>query len=166
MNEKELLNKFTKSMKKYANETAELLKAFDLANLGVDMLNQQEREIYNEVLNDYEFYASDEKCKGPRTENMRGQRITDEKWAFLLSDEDFDRLTKLAHPLFVARNITDDDGYYIVKWYSIRRKAKDELVSFILGNLLPKSMSNEFQKAQSSIVFQDKLIDIIRGCFA
>ena len=166
MNENALLQEFTKSMNKHREEVSELLKAYDLAKLGVDMLRQQEKEIYEEVLNDYEFYASEEKCANTRAKDMCGQRITEEKWDFLLSDEDFDRLTELARPIFVARNITDDNGYYIVNWIKIECDARNELVSFIIDNLLPESMREGFARARYNVVYQDKLIDVIRGCFA
>ena len=73
----------------------ELLKVYDLTELGYQVQEQRCKDVYNKVLSENEFFASRDVA---RTEIEVGERITDEEFAFLLSDEDCDRLNALAHP--------------------------------------------------------------------
>ena len=98
-----------------------------------------------------------------RAEIKVGERITDEKFDFLLSDEDFDRLQTLARPIFVAEGITDENGYFIENWVTKKVHARKTLVEFIIQNIVPSEMRETFWEAKHNIVQTDKLIEIMRS---
>lgn len=138
----------------------ELLKVYDLCVLGYDMQEQRCKDVYNKVLSENEFYAS---LDIGRTGVKVGDRITDEKFDFLLSDEDFDRLQTLAIQIFVVEGITDEKGYFIENWVTKKVQARKELVEFIINNIVPSEMRETFLEAKYNIVQMDKLINIARS---
>lgn len=137
----------------------ELMKTYELAKLGNEVQRQAFNDIYNEVLAKNEFYCN--KGDFERVGVKKGDRITDEGNMWTLDDEDFNKVMALALPLQVERGLTDEKGYYITNWLTIEIGAKNELVNFIIDNILPKSLREGFEKARTSIVYQDKLLDII-----
>ena len=139
---------------------SELLKVYDLTVLGYQVQEQRCKDVYNKVLAENEFYASRDI---ERTEIKVGERITDEKFDFLLSDEDFDRLQTLARPIFVAEGITDENDYFIENWVTKKVSARKELVEFIIQNIVPSEMREKFWEVRRNIVQTDKLIDIMRS---
>ena len=138
----------------------ELLKVYDLTVLGYQVQEQRCKDVYNKVLAENEFYASRDI---ERTEIKVGERITDEKFDFLLSDEDFDRLQTLARPIFVAEGITDENDYFIEDWVTKKVSARKELVEFIIQNIVPSEMREKFWEAKHNIVQMDKLINLMRS---
>lgn len=138
----------------------ELLKVYDLTELGYQVQEQRCKDVYNKVLSENEFYA---KRDCGRCEIKVGERITDEKFDFLLSDEDFTRLQTLARPIFVAEGITDENGYFIEKWVTKKVHARKDLVEFIIQNIVPSEMRETFWEAKHNIVQTDKLINIMRS---
>lgn len=139
---------------------SELLKVYDLTVLGYQVQGQRCKDVYNKVLAENEFYASRDI---ERTEIKVGERITDEKFDFLLSDEDFDRLQTLARPIFVAEGITDENGYFIENWVTKKVHARKTLVEFIIQNIVPSEMREKFWEVRHNIVQTDKLISIMRS---
>ncbi len=139
---------------------SELLKVYDLTVLGYQVQEQRCKDVYNKVLSENEFFASRDVA---RTEIKVGERITDEKFDFLLSDEDFDRLQTLALPIFVANGITDKNGNFIENWVTKKVSARKELVEFIIQNIVPNEMRVKFWEVRHNIVQTDKLIDIMRS---
>lgn len=139
---------------------SELLKVYDLTVLGYQVQEQRCKDVYNKVLSENEFYASRDI---ERTEIKVGERITDEKFDFLLSDEDFDRLQTLARPIFVAEGITDENDYFIEDWVTKKVSARKELVEFIIQNIVPSEMRETFWEAKHNIVQMDKLINLMRS---
>ena len=139
---------------------SELLKVYDLTVLGYQVQEQRCKDVYNKVLAENEFYASRDI---ERTEIKVGERITDEKFDFLLSDEDFDRLQTLARPIFVAEGITDENDYFIENWVTKKVSARKELVEFIIQNIVPSEMREKFWEAKHNIVQMDKLINLMRS---
>lgn len=139
---------------------SELLKVYDLTVLGYQVQEQRCKDVYNKVLSENEFYASRDVA---RTEIKVGERITDEKFDFLLSDEDFDRLQTLARPIFVANGITDENGYFIEDWVTKKVSARKDLVEFIIQNIVPSEMREKFWEVRHNIVQTDKLINIMRS---
>lgn len=139
---------------------SELLKVYDLTVLGYQVQEQRCKDVYNKVLSENEFYA---KRDCGRCEVKIGERITDEKFDFLLSDEDFDRLQALAHPIFVADGITDENGYFIENWVTKKVSARKELVEFIIQKIVPNEMRGTFWEARYNIVQMDKLINLMRS---
>jgi hypothetical protein len=160
MEEIRLTAELKKNCETNREKLSELMKVYDLAALGYDMQEQRCKDIYNKVLSENEFYA--ERDCG-RCEIKVGERITDEKFDFLLSDEDFERLETLAHPIFVAEGITDEKGYFIENWVTIKISARKDLVEFIIQNIVPFEMRETFWEARQSIVQTDKLISIMRS---
>ncbi len=160
MKETILTAELKKNCETNREKLSELLKVYDLCVLGYDMQEQRCKDVYNKVLSENEFYASRDM---KRVEVKIGERITDEKFDFLLSDEDFDRLQTLARPIFVAEGITDENGYFIEDWVTKKVSARKELVEFIIQNIVPNEMRVKFWEVRHNIVQTDKLIDIMRS---
>lgn len=155
-----LMAELKKNCETNREKLSELLKVYDLCVLGYDMQEQRCKDVYNKVLSENEFYA---KRDCGRCEVKIGERITDEKFDFLLSDEDFDRLQALAIPIFVAEGITDENGYFIENWVTKKVHARKTLVEFIIQNIVPSEMRETFWEAKHNIVQTDKLIEIMRS---
>ena len=79
-----------------------------------------------------------------------------------MSREDFERLQQLMLPIYVEEGLTDEKGYYIHNWDSERLEAKNQLVDFLLDEIVPTELRNVFDKERRNIVFMDKLIKIFR----
>ena len=158
-NEKQMCAELESNCTKNNERLLELMMTYELAKLGNEVQRQAFNDIYNEVLAKNEFY-----CKSGEYERVgvkKGDRITDAKDMWTLEECDFQKVMELSHPLEVERRLTDDKGYYITNWLTIEIGAKNELVNFIIDNILPKSLREGFEKARTSIVYQDKLLDII-----
>lgn len=160
MEEIKLTAELKKNCEANREKLSELLKVFDLCVLGYDMQEQRCKDVYNKVLAENVFYAS---LDIERTGVKVGERITDEKFDFLLSEEDFDRLQTLAIQIFVAEGITDENGYFIENWVTKKVQARKELVEFIIQNIVPNEMRETFWEARQNIVQMDKLINIMRS---
>lgn len=160
MEETILMAELKKNCDTNREKLSELLKVYDLTELGYQVQEQRCKDVYNKVLSENEFFASRDVA---RTEIKVGERITDEKFAFLLSDEDRDRLNALVHPIFVADGITDENGYFIENWVTKKVSARKELVEFIIQNIVPSEMREKFWEVRRNIVQTDKLIDIMRS---
>ena len=161
MNEKLLLAEFMRNGKKKEKKLFELLKVFDLATLGYKMQDEMCDDVYNEVLAKNEFFCGKDV---DRTGLKVGDRITDEKFMFLLSDEDFEKLLRLAAPIMVERKITDEKGYYLVDWCTKKLDARKELVDFLLDEFLPKSLADGLESCRWNVVHSDKLINALKSC--
>lgn len=160
INEELLKKELMLRSSKFQAKLKELIAAADMARLGYEMQEAECRDIYNQILNDNCFYAAMncEECG-----IAIGDRITSEENDFLLSDEDFKRMTELAHLLFVERGLTDDNGYYLTNWLEILCDAKRECVDFIIGYILPQSLREPFQRNRLNVVVQDKLIGVFKA---
>lgn len=160
MEEIRLTAELKKNCETNREKLSKLMKVYDLCVLGYDMQEQRCKDVYNKVLSENEFYA---KRGCGRCGVKIGERITDEKFDFLLSDEDFDRLQTLALPFFVAEGITDENGYFIENCVTKKVSARKELVEFIIQNIVPFEMRETFWEARQNIVQTDKLINIMRS---
>lgn len=160
MEEIKLMAELKKNCETNREELSELMKVYDLCVLGYDMQEQRCKDVYNKVLAENEFYA---KRDCGRCEVKVGKRITDEKFDFLLSDKDFDRLQTLAHPIFVAEGITDENDYFIENWVTKKVSAHTDLVEFIIKNIVPSEMREEFWEARQNITQMDELINVMRS---
>ena len=159
--EKEIiLAELTKNCSGNNEKLLELMEAYELAKLGYEVQEEQISDIYNRILQTHEFFA---KMDAKRVGFSKGDRITDESGMFLLSDKDFEKLMELSSPVLVRANICDENGYYVTDWLKIEIKAKDELVNFIILNIVPSQMRPLFWKSRNSVVFQDKLINILQS---
>lgn len=158
-NEKQMCAELESNCTKNKERLLELMKTYELAKLGNEVQRQAFNDIYNEVLAKNEFYCN--KGDFERVGVKKGDRVTDEGNMWTLDDDDFKKVMALALPLQVERGLTDDKGYYITNWLTIEIGAKNELVNFIIDNIIPASLRDCFEKARTSIVYQDKLLDII-----
>lgn len=156
-----LMAELAKNCEGKREKLSELLKAFDLACLGYDLQEQRSKDIHNRVLRENEFFCAREFSRD--TGIKVGERITDEEYLFLLSDEDFDKVMKLARPICVAEKLTDKDGYFLEDWVGIRRNARLELVTYIVYEIIPASLRPQFDSCRWNIVQSDKLIDIFKN---
>lgn len=158
--EKEALAaKTNENCRAHIDKLRELFKTYDVAKLGYEMQQKMSREIYNETLKKESFFA-DMECE--RAGIKKGDRITDEDLMFLLSDEDTDKLFELSRPLFVKNHITDDDGNYITDWLTIMCNARRALVLFIIENIVPEGLKEEFSIEKMNVVHQAKLMELFR----
>ena len=160
MEETILMAELKKNCDTNREKLSELLKVYDLTELGYQVQEQRCKDVYHKVLSENEFFASRDVA---RTEIKVGERITDEEFAFLLSDEDCDRLNALAHPIFVAEGITDENDRFIEDWVTEEASARKDLVEFIIQNIVPSEMREKFWEVRHNIVQTDKLIDIMRS---
>lgn len=165
METKEMTAVFTANVNANTQQLAELFKAYDLAKLGYKMQEEQSKQCYTEALQAGEYHAAE-------GYNMRGvninegDRVTDEKYSWLLSNEDFSRLNAAAMPLLVRDGVTDERGYYITDWLGIKGDARRALVDFIIDAILPTGMREQFAAVRLNIVQTDKLLDIVRPIVA
>ena len=158
-NEKKMCAELERNCTENKERLLELMKTYELAKLGNEVQRQEFDDIYNEVLAKNEFY-----CKSDEYERVGvkcGDRITDDRNMWTLEEDDFNKVMELSRPLEVERGLTDDNGYYITNWLTIELEAKQELVNFIIGNIIPSDIREQFAKVRTSIVYQDKLLDII-----
>ena len=163
MEEKVLLAELTKNCEGKKEKLMDLLKAFDLACLGYDLQDQHVKGIHNRVLRENEFFAVHDLGRG---QNIHvGDRITDEEFLFLLSDEDFHEVMKLSRPIMVAEKITDEDGYFLENWGKMRCDARCELVEYIILEIIPAALRPIFWDNRINVTFQDKLIKITKDAF-
>lgn len=163
MEKEMLLAELRKNCEGKEQKLLELLKAFDLACIGYEMQDQHSKDIHNRVLQENEFFAAKDFSRWEPKFKV-GDRVTDEEYLFLLSDEDFDKVMKLARPICVAEKLTDERGYFLENWVEIRSKARHELVSYIIYNVIPENVRQFFYVCLHNIVQSDKLINIFKGC--
>lgn len=163
MDEKILLAELKKNCNGKKENVLELLKAFDLANLGYKMQEQQCKDVHNRMLAEHEFFCDKEFSLG--TDFNVGDRITDDEYLFLLSDKDFDRVMKLSRPIMVEEKITDWDGYFLENWGQMRCDARCKLVEYIILEIIPEALRPIFWENRISITVQEKLIKITKEAF-
>jgi hypothetical protein len=159
MNELKQIAELEINCKTNIDQLRELFKAYELAKIGYDMQEQQIKDLENTVLNDNCFYAN-EGCE--RANINAGERITDESFSFLLSDEDFNKFQAMKLPILVQEGITDEKGNYITNWLTIKCDAYRCLVNYIVDNIIPEEFREVFSRAKLNITYTDKLINIIR----
>lgn len=160
--EEKMLLEFSTTCEENRDKLFELLKVYELAQLGHEIQEQECKSVCNQVLSENEFFAAKEFDRSP-VQIKIGDRILDEKYTFLLSDEDFDRLQELEAPILVEQEITDERGYYLTNWLETECDARRNLVNFIILNIVPESMRELFWKNRLNIVFCHKLIDAFKN---
>lgn len=139
-----------------------LFEAFDIATLGDKMQDQVFKDIYNKVLSENVFLVSKD-FTSYRDDCMRpGERITDERFDFMMSDEDFEKFQKISLLYFVEAGLTDINFRYKTDWHALRMESKTDLVNFIIDEILPAEIRKAVSPYRFNVVQQDKLIDIMR----
>ena len=161
MEEKILLAELTKNCEGKKQKLMELLEAFDMACLGYDLQEQHLKDIHNRVLQENVFHASKDLSRCEPKFNV-GDRVTDEEYLFLLSDEDFDKVMKLSRPICVAEKLTNKNGYFLDNWVDFRQKAREELVKFLIDEIIPESLRHHFASCRWNIFRSDKLINTFK----
>lgn len=159
MNELKQIAELERNCKTNINQLRKLFKAYELAELAYDMQKQQIKDIGDMVLNDNCFYANEE-CK--QANINAGERITNEHFSFLLSNDDFDKFQAMKLPILAKEGITDEKGNYITNWLMIKCDAYRCLVNYIVDNIIPEEFREFFSRTKLNIVYTDKLINIIR----
>ena len=161
MEEKLLLAELKKNCKEKMQKLNELIAVLDLTELGRDVQRQHFKDIENRVLNEHEFFADKE--YNYRGESIKaGDRITDERYSFMLSEKEFDRLQNLMLPIYVAEGLTDENFRYIKNWDMDAIHAKQDVVRYIVDEIVPKPFREIFESQIWKLTFQDKLISIFR----
>lgn len=161
MNEIQLTNELKENLcEKNLSVLTTLMQRFELAKLGKEIADQHEKSIIDLVLAENEFFANEE-CEPIGVK--KGDRILKEKYDFLLSENDFEKLHALARPIMVKENIIDENGYYTRNWVKETNDARNDLVSFIIMKIMPMEMRKVFWTNRKSIVYTDKLINIMKG---
>ncbi len=161
MEEIRLTAELKKNCETNVEKLFELLKEYDLCVLGEEVQEKRINEIYNRVLKENTFKVSKD-YSGYRDCPKPGERITDEKLDFLMSDEDYEKFLGIALPLLVEAGLTDNEYRYRINWSYFRMEAKTDLVNFIIDKILPTEMRKIISPYRFNVVQQDKLIDIMR----
>ena len=164
MEEKILLAELTKNCNEKKEKVMELLETYDLAVLGRKVTDEHEKEISNRVLAEHEFFADQDFYRDPINVKA-GDRITDETLDFLMSKEDFERFLKIRHPYLVEAGICDENGYYTQNWSAITCDARNELVKYIVDNIIPEPLAGIFRAQLWSIAIQERIINITKESF-
>ena len=148
--------------KKHSKELLDLMEAYDLAVLADNIQEAHIKDLYNEVLRDHQFFAS-EGCN--RLHVKAGDRIKDEECTFLMSSEDFDRYNTLCAARLCKAGITDEKGYFRTNTFTIKNYNRNVLVDFIIDNIVPKGIRSDFKHLRTHLVTQEKLIKITKDAF-
>lgn len=147
-------------LKSNRGKILDLLQEYDLAVLGYQVQEERRKDAYNKVLSENTFYA----CQDMNRAGIKaGVRITEVDFCFLLSVEDFCKVQELVLPILVAEGMTDKNGCFVENWLKRKVLAMNNLTNFIIANILPTKMAQDFSNKNLSVVFQEKLISIIRG---
>ena len=162
---KEMTAEFTANVKANIQQLTDLFKDYDLAKLGFKMQEEQCKECHNEALKTGEYYAA-ESCDRRGIDIKAGDRITDEMFTFLLSEDDWDRFMDAALPILEREGVTDAEGNYLTDWIGMEIEARQALVNFIIDTILPDGMREQFSAVRLNIVQTDKLLDIVRPIVA
>ena len=165
MDKQIMIAELTENCNNHREKLLELLKAYDLAVLGRQVADEHEKEISNKVLAEHEFFAKRRFNRAPSDIKV-GDRITDETFDFLMSEEDFERFLQIRRSYLVDAGICDENGYYLTDWISIKVNTMNVLVDFIIANILPTALRETFAMVRRNVVQEEKLIDITRKAFA
>lgn len=139
---------------------SELFKIYDLCELGDQVQEERVKEIYNAVLVQNEFFASED---GRRVGIEKGGRVLSDDYAFLLSKDDFRRVQDLAAPILVREKITDENGYYLEPWTTKKIAARRELIDFVIDQIIPAGLRADFAENRLNYTMGEKLLEIARG---
>jgi len=159
MEEKKMMAEMMKNFGEKKNVLKELVKTYHVAKLGDEVQEEHIREIHNRVLAENEFFAEDE-CSRGNVSIKVGDRITQDEFTFLLSEEDFDRFQNLAAPILVAEKITDENGCYITNWSMMKVETVNKLFEYVCKNVLPKKEGEELFEFRWHYKVQQKVLDL------
>lgn len=158
----ELLKEFTTNCNENVNQLRELFKAYDLAKLGYDIQEEQVKAVYNSVLANGCYRASED-FDGRGCNIRKGDRITREEDMYFLGDEEWERLMTATTAELAKAGITDEEGRYLTDWVRIKGDAHRALIGFIFDKLLPLDMQIKLTGARGNIVWENKILDVFRS---
>lgn len=159
MEKKKMLAELTVNCKTKSDKLLDLLKVYELAEIGYEMQEQKSKDCYNQVLNSNEFFAEkDYSFKGIK----KGDRITEEDDDWLLSENDFAKVQALALPILVVNKVTDDKGYYLEDWLGMKNKARNEMVDYFIKEIVPIALREILWNARKEYKWQKRLVDLVK----
>lgn len=157
-----LMNNFEQHKK----ELNELLTVYELAELGRSMFDARCDDVIDRVLAEHKFYVGKEFKESVRTLPMKqGDRVTSHDYEWLLSEEDFGRLYKLARPIMVAEKLTDENGYFTENWSDMVCDARNKVFDFICQNIMPEAIRERFYRNRWNVRVQEKVINVMKGAY-
>ena len=159
MEEKKMMAEMMKNFGKKKNVLKELVKTYQVAKLGDEVQEEHIREIHNRVLNENEFFAEAE-CSRGETDIKAGDRITEDEFTFLLSEDDFDRFMDLSAPILVTEKVTDENGQYITNWSMMKVEAVNSLFEYVCKEVLPKKEGDKLYEFRWSYMTQKKVLGL------
>lgn len=159
MEEKILLAEMMKNFGKKKSVLYDLVKIYQVAKIGDEAQEEHIKEIHNRVLAENEFFAVDE-CSHGEVAIKIGDRITDEEFTFLLSDDDFDKFQELAMPYLVDEKVTDEDGCYITNFSMMKVEAVNKIYEFVCKEVMPKKEGEEMWEHRWHYMTQQKVLSL------
>lgn len=167
--EKEMLAQLTNNIVGKKDKLAELFTLYDLNKLGYEVQESHCNDVRDQVLKDNEFFMSRILGGGSERELPLkiGDRITDHNDDWLMSDEDFDRYQKICVAEMAKAGLTDERGFYTEDWVQRKLDSWNELVDYIINEILPDGIRKIFKDHRYSVMRMNQLLDITRpivGC--
>ena len=159
MEEKIMMAEMMKNFGEKKEALKELVKVYQIAKIGDEVQEAHIKEIYNRVLAENEFFAEME-CSRGKVAIKKGDRIMDEEFSFLLSENDFDKLQNLAAPILVAEKVTDEDGCYITNYSMMKVEAVNKIFEYVCKNVMPKKEGAELYEFRWKYSTQLKVVDV------
>jgi len=158
MEEKIMMAEMMKNFGEKKKVLKELVKTYQVAKLGDEVQEEHIKEIHNRVLNENEFFAEDE-CSRGNVAIKVGDRITEDEFTFLLSEDDFDRFQNLAAPILVKEKITNEDGCYITNWSMMKVEAVNKIFEYVCKNVMPKKEGDKLYEFRWNYTALQKVVD-------
>lgn len=113
MENKTLLERFTKLVNSRKGEIIKLQHMYLLKQIENEIVQERFKEVYNKVLSENPFYVD---CNYERSRNgnkiSKGDRIlsSDDQW--LMSTADYDRFLEICRKEYFVAGLTDKEGKY------------------------------------------------------
>lgn len=149
---------FSSQMKKHQEKLLMLYKSYQMALMGREVQYQQLCDIEDSVLKEHPFYSAYD-CENRKSGDVKkGDRILSTHDTYLLCENDFDTFLHLSSQKKREAGLVDSDGYYHTDWLSVLADTRTDLVTFIIDEILPKSLADIFRPVKTNIVYQMKLI--------
>lgn len=136
---------------------SKLKKNYLTAKALEETIHEQAEQIAQTILNDNEFFKEDE---------FGDNRITRPAHDFLMSDDDFERYTKMRYAEYVKTGIADPRGW---EWIpgaeeaELRREAEQMLVDFAL-DIMPEGLATQreiLRKHSTDCKIREQILDSI-----
>ena len=158
---KEQIKAFASAMEQHKDALNLLKHEYMAAQAREKELRELFNAVYNEVLDEHEFYAK--ASKGPERFGLKaGDRITNELDSCLMSDKDYIIFMKYAQEKEYARGYVDEQGYYNDGYngFMTRLAAENALIDFQLS-ILPKKLQAALKDVKTNYTIKKKFLDII-----